>query len=146
MNPENIIYSLEALPQIARHIIKLIRDEHVHFITLEGSLGAGKTSLVRTILQEMGISGLIQSPTFSYVNMYTLPGGKKVYHFDLYRLSSLQQFYDAGFDEYMSDPDALIFIEWPGLIEQELFGIICKVMIEYKSADQREIILTIITQ
>ncbi len=139
MNTKKQIYDLEALPQIADDLIKLIHDENITIVTLEGSLGAGKTSLVRTMLQKMGVQQLVSSPTFSYINMYVLPNGKKVYHFDLYRLSRLQQFYDAGFDEYIEDQNAFILIEWPALIENELHGKICKVMIEYISADQREI-------
>ena len=135
-------YSLDALPHIADDIIKLIKDEHIDIITLEGSIGAGKTSLVRTILQKMGVCQPVSSPTFSYINIYTLPNGKKVYHFDLYRLSRLQQFYDAGFDEYIEDKQALICIEWPALIEKELHGNICKLMIEYISAEEREITYT----
>ena len=79
-------YSLDALPHIADDIIKLIKDEHIDIITLEGSIGAGKTSLVRTILQKMGVCQPVSSPTFSYINIYTLPNGKKVYHFDLYSI------------------------------------------------------------
>ena len=139
MNTKKQIYSLESLPQVADDIIKLIEDKHIHIVTLEGSIGAGKTSLVRTMLQKMGVAQPVSSPTFSYINVYDLPSGKKVYHFDLYRLSRLQQFYDAGFDEYMQDEQALIFIEWPAVLEKELQGKVCTIYIEYISADQREL-------
>ena len=91
------------------------------------------------MLQKMGVAQPVSSPTFSYINVYDLPSGKKVYHFDLYRLSRLQQFYDAGFDEYMQDEQALIFIEWPAVLEKELQGKVCTIYIEYISADQREL-------
>lgn len=139
MNSKKQIYSLDSLPQIADDIIALINNQNIHVITLEGSIGAGKTSLVRIMLQKMGVNQPVSSPTFSYINVYDLPEGKKVYHFDLYRLSGLQQFYDAGFDEYMQDENALILIEWPNLVEKELCGPVCKIYIEYISADQREL-------
>lgn len=143
MNSKKCIYSLDSLPQVADDIIKLIQDNDIHTVTLEGSIGAGKTSLVRTVLQKMGVSQPVSSPTFSYINVYTLPSGKKVYHFDLYRLSGVQQFYDAGFDEYLEDETALVFIEWPELIEKELFGRVCFLKIEYVSSDKREIVYTV---
>ena len=139
MNIIKTTYSLEYLPHIADELMQFIKDQNIDIITLEGSIGAGKTSLVRTILQKMGVAQQVSSPTFSYINVYELPGGKKVYHFDLYRFSRLQQFYDAGFDEYLQDEQALICIEWPELIQKELCGVICSIYIEYVSADLREI-------
>lgn len=139
MNSKKYTYSLDSLPQVAADIIRLMHDENIHIITLQGSIGAGKTSLVRTILQQLGVDQPVSSPTFSYINVYTIANGRKVYHFDLYRLSRLQQFYDAGFDEYLEDDQAIIFIEWPELLEKELHGNVCKLMIEYVSSDKREI-------
>ena len=118
MNIKKQIYSLENLPHIADQIVTFVIDQQIQIVTLEGSIGAGKTSLVRTVLQKMGVFQPVSSPTFSYINIYVLPSGRKVYHFDLYRLSRLQQFYDAGFDEYIEDQDAFILIEWPALIEK----------------------------
>ena len=142
MNVIKKTYSVECLPQIANDLLQLIEDQNIHIVTLEGSIGAGKTSLVRTVLQKMGVNQPVSSPTFSYINVYDLPSGRKVYHFDLYRFSRLQQFYDAGFDEYLQDEQALVLIEWPELIQKELYGAVCSIYIEYVAADKREITYT----
>ncbi|MCC2624764.1 MAG: tRNA ((37)-N6)-threonylcarbamoyltransferase complex ATPase subunit type 1 TsaE [Burkholderiales bacterium] len=79
-------------------------------ITLNGDLGAGKTTLVREILQAMGVTGSIKSPTFTYVEPYHLDY-IDIFHFDLYRFSSADEWLDMGFDEYFINPH-LCFIEW----------------------------------
>ncbi|TNE78195.1 MAG: tRNA (adenosine(37)-N6)-threonylcarbamoyltransferase complex ATPase subunit type 1 TsaE, partial [Bacteroidetes bacterium] len=78
---------------------------------LQGDLGAGKTSLVGAILQHLGSSDVVSSPTFSLVNEYQAPFGY-VYHFDLYRINGVEELYDFGFEEYFR-PDSLVIIEWP---------------------------------
>ncbi len=87
-----------------------------HIFAFTGSLGAGKTTLVRSLLQACGVTGVISSPTFTYVNIYTNNHGQKFYHFDLYRITTVQEFIDAGFDEYLNDQQAYVFIEWPEVI------------------------------
>lgn len=78
----------------------------------QGDLGSGKTTLIRSILLAKSFDGTsITSPTYSYVHEYTKPF--KVYHFDLYRLKKSDDFYTLGFDEYIDDPEAISFIEWP---------------------------------
>lgn len=85
-------------------------------LALTGPLGAGKTSLVRELLVQRGVSGAITSPTFAYVNTYADRDGKTIHHFDLYRLSSADDFCEAGFEEYLDDENAFIIIEWPAVI------------------------------
>ncbi len=79
-------------------------------IALSGDLGAGKTTLVREILHTLGIGGSIKSPTFTYVEPYKL-NDVDVYHFDLYRLSDPEEWFDLGFDEYFINSH-VCFIEW----------------------------------
>ena len=76
-----------------------------------GQAGAGKTTLIRGIAEEMGVDDLrmICSPTFSFLNIY--PGRIPIYHFDLYRLNSPEEFFRAGFDEYLQ-ADGICCIEW----------------------------------
>ena len=70
MNIKKQIYSLENLPHIADQIVTFVIDQQIQIVTLEGSIGAGKTSLVRTVLQKMGVFQPVSSPTFSYINIY----------------------------------------------------------------------------
>ncbi|MDO4905564.1 MAG: tRNA (adenosine(37)-N6)-threonylcarbamoyltransferase complex ATPase subunit type 1 TsaE [Lautropia sp.] len=80
-------------------------------ITLQGDLGAGKTTLVRSILQKLGVEERIKSPTFALVEFYN-PSNYPAYHFDLYRFSSPEQWFDAGFDDIFAGP-GLMLVEWP---------------------------------
>jgi len=80
-------------------------------VHLSGDLGAGKTALARAILRKLGFAGPVKSPTFSLVEPYNLPNFS-IYHFDLYRFSSGEQWFDAGFDDILAGP-GLMLLEWP---------------------------------
>ncbi|KKQ49768.1 MAG: ATPase, YjeE family protein [candidate division TM6 bacterium GW2011_GWF2_38_10] len=90
--------------------------KHYSIITLSGDLGAGKTTLMGKIMKTLGIKQAVTSPTFGYVKTYTTPNNLTIHHFDLYRLSSIDEFFDAGFDEYIVQPNSISFIEWPEII------------------------------
>lgn len=137
---KTVIYALEELPTIITQLQKLMQQYRI--FAIKGSLGAGKTTLVRTLLQACGVQGVVASPTFTYVNIYTNKQGHKFYHFDLYRIQSPQEFIDAGFDEYLNDSEAYIFIEWPEVIEKFLNQHkVCTLDLEYISEDQRSIVI-----
>lgn len=110
--------NLAATNNLAHAIAKAIVPNFV--ITLNGNLGAGKTTLVREILRALGVTGSIKSPTFTLVEPYKV-NDINVFHFDLYRFSDPEEWFDAGFDEYFSQPQ-ISFIEWAekaqGLIPQ----------------------------
>lgn len=80
-------------------------------ISLQGDLGAGKTTLARAILRALGVQGRIKSPTYPLVEFYNLPKFP-AYHFDLYRFCSPDQWFDAGFDDIFAGP-GLMLVEWP---------------------------------
>jgi tRNA threonylcarbamoyladenosine biosynthesis protein TsaE len=81
-----------------------------------GEMGAGKTTFIQFLLAKMGAGDQVSSPTFSIVNEYQLPDKSAVFHFDFYRLSSLQEALDIGCEEYL-ESGSVCLIEWPGLIE-----------------------------
>jgi tRNA threonylcarbamoyladenosine biosynthesis protein TsaE len=85
--------------------------EQPFVIHLSGDLGAGKTALARAMLRKLGFSGPVKSPTFTLVEPYNLPNFS-IYHFDLYRFSTGDQWFDAGFDDILAGP-GLMLLEWP---------------------------------
>ncbi|MBS1988406.1 tRNA (adenosine(37)-N6)-threonylcarbamoyltransferase complex ATPase subunit type 1 TsaE [Candidatus Dependentiae bacterium] len=115
----DIIFNQENIPAIVKkEIIPLLAYKNI--FTLHGPMGAGKTTLVKEILQQSGVTQTVVSPTFGYVNTYHGSHNRIFYHFDLYRLSSIDEFIGAGFDEYFSQKNSFIIIEWPDLIDSLL--------------------------
>jgi tRNA threonylcarbamoyladenosine biosynthesis protein TsaE len=132
-------FSYSELPEIISLLRSNFKQNRVFLFF--GDLGAGKTTIVRTLLESCGVTDPITSPTFTYVNQYrsTLDGTKYI-HFDLYRLANLEQFYALGLDEFLSDQEAFIFIEWPELVQKLLQKNACLITLAHgKSEDQRTI-------
>lgn len=129
------IYGLDQIPEVAEQLVKRLATCQV--MTFTGSLGAGKTTLIRELLHRVGIKEPITSPTFTYMNLYVNQAGQKFYHFDLYRIGSLDAFCAAGFDEYLYQSNSWAFIEWPELIMPILTHDACHLFCEY--ADDKRI-------
>jgi tRNA threonylcarbamoyladenosine biosynthesis protein TsaE len=83
-----------------------------------GKMGAGKTTFIKAICEELGVKDVITSPTFAIVNEYTTDNSS-IYHFDFYRIKKLEEVYDMGFEDYFYS-GSLCLIEWPELIEEVL--------------------------
>ena len=109
----NKIISEKDLPQVARTLLERAGQSRV--FTLSGDLGAGKTTLIRTVCSLLGVpASEINSPTYGLVNEYV--GDTKIYHLDLYRLNRLEEALDIGIEDILSR-GYFCFIEWPELIE-----------------------------
>ena len=106
------ISSLSELPFVAQEILADIQHKIILF---DGEMGAGKTTLIKEMIQQMGSDDETSSPTFSIVNEYETKMGK-VFHFDLYRIKSEEEAMDFGVEEYL-DSGNYCFIEWPDKIE-----------------------------
>ncbi|MGY6562070.1 MAG: tRNA (adenosine(37)-N6)-threonylcarbamoyltransferase complex ATPase subunit type 1 TsaE [Luteibaculaceae bacterium] len=102
------------LDAAAKEIIAAGKDYPIWFLI--GSMGAGKTTLVAAIMQALGSTDLTSSPTYALVNEYSYPNDKIAYHFDLYRLKTIEEALDMGIEEYLHSGH-LCLIEWPQLIE-----------------------------
>ena len=95
-----------------------------------GKMGAGKTTFIKAICEEMGVEDVITSPTFAIVNEYTSQKtGDTIYHFDFYRIKKLEEVYDMGYEDYFYG-GSICFLEWPELIEDLLPEDAVKVSIE----------------
>lgn len=103
------ITSLAHTMQLATHIAHVCTAPCVMY--LQGELGTGKTTLVRNILNTMGVTGRVKSPTFTLVEPYTLPQ-YTLYHFDLYRIVDPNELINIGIDDYCTT-DSICLIEWP---------------------------------
>lgn len=101
--------SLADLPMIARSII--IACGHPRPVLLHGEMGAGKTTFSSAFCSALGCTVHVSSPTFSLVNIYPFPGGE-VYHFDLYRLRSVEEIFALGWEEYEHSGQWML-VEWP---------------------------------
>ncbi|MCI5056910.1 MAG: tRNA (adenosine(37)-N6)-threonylcarbamoyltransferase complex ATPase subunit type 1 TsaE [Flavobacteriales bacterium] len=101
------------LPETQELILRLSKEIlRYNVILLKGPLGAGKTHLVKFLLQNLKVKDDISSPTYSIVNQYQTADSKPVYHFDLYRLNGFEELLDIGFEEYIEESN-LVLIEWP---------------------------------
>ena len=87
-----------------------------------GTMGAGKTTFIKALCRELGVTDEVTSPTFAIVNEYEADGRlyDRIFHFDFYRIKKLEEVYDMGYEDYFYQPHALCLIEWPELIEDLL--------------------------
>lgn len=104
----NTNYSLNELPHIAKILIQLNQK----IILFDAPMGAGKTTLIKEMCVQLGSNDNFSSPTYQIVNEYTYPIGK-IYHFDLFRLKSINELLDVGFEDYILNYSNYCFIEWP---------------------------------
>jgi tRNA threonylcarbamoyladenosine biosynthesis protein TsaE len=84
-----------------------------------GSMGAGKTTFIKALCEEMGVTETVSSPTFAIINEYRGKEGTPIFHFDFYRISKLEEAFDFGYEDYFYSGN-LCFIEWPELVESIL--------------------------
>ncbi|MBK8845943.1 MAG: tRNA (adenosine(37)-N6)-threonylcarbamoyltransferase complex ATPase subunit type 1 TsaE [Bacteroidetes bacterium] len=108
------ISELEKLPIVAHAIADKLKEYPV--VAFYGEMGAGKTTLIKLICNELGVMQATASPTFAIVNEYVSESGRLIYHFDCYRLNSHREFYDLGYEEYFYGHD-ICLIEWPEKVE-----------------------------
>ena len=110
---------LEKLEDWQRVIDNILPQLKYNILLLNGDLGAGKTTFTKFLLARLGSSDEVSSPTYSIVNEYDTENGK-VYHFDLYRMSSIEEVYDIGIEEYLYN-GFLNIIEWADVYLPELY-------------------------
>jgi tRNA threonylcarbamoyladenosine biosynthesis protein TsaE len=133
------IQSLDQIHEAAKEFIAAMGENTV--FALYGKMGAGKTTFVKAVCEELGVTDMINSPTFAIVNEYRSEDkAELIYHFDFYRINKLEEVYDMGYEDYFYS-GALCFIEWPELVEELLPGNTIKVSIEEQKDGTRTVTL-----
>lgn len=104
-----------------------------------GKMGSGKTTFIKAVCEELGVTDVITSPTFAIVNEYqSEQTPKPIFHFDFYRIKKLEEVYDMGYEDYFYS-GSLCFLEWPELIEEILPADVVKVKIEEQADGSRTV-------
>ena len=131
------IDNIDSIREAARQFVTATGENTV--FAFYGKMGAGKTTFIKAVCEELGVEDVITSPTFAIVNEYRSDTtGELIYHFDFYRIKKIEEVYDMGYEDYFYS-GALCFIEWPELIEELLPEEAVKVTIE-ENADGSRIV------
>ena len=118
--------SLDVLDEVAKDIVTSLDERKI--ILFYGEMGSGKTTLIKEICRQLGVTDSMSSPTYGLVNEYNSPKGK-IYHFDLYRVKNLEECLDIGMEEYLYSGNYCL-IEWPDIATSLYPENVVKVRIE----------------
>lgn len=129
-----VSYLLPEIEAVARELLEKTKSKTLLFY---GEMGAGKTTLIKALLKELGAEDIGSSPTFSLVNVYETQNGS-VNHFDFYRINDESEAWDIGFEEYLGSGD-WNFIEWPQKIENFIEEEHQKLKIEVINEQERKL-------
>lgn len=121
---------------------KVLLDKYpsFRFFAFYGEIGAGKTTFIKSICKQLKVIDNVSSPTFAIVNVYQTETADQVFHFDFYRIKTLEEVYDIGYEDYFFS-DQYCFIEWPEKIGELLPEDTIKVEIEVNQKDQSRVLL-----
>lgn len=123
------IRNLHTIRFTAKQFVTHLKNNPEKVYCFYGKMGAGKTTFIKAICEEMGVQETVNSPTFSIVNEYEAKNGEIIYHFDCYRINKIQEALDLGAEEYLYSGN-YCFIEWPENIDAILPDNVVNVGIE----------------
>ncbi|HEX7413675.1 MAG TPA: tRNA (adenosine(37)-N6)-threonylcarbamoyltransferase complex ATPase subunit type 1 TsaE [Bacteroidia bacterium] len=130
--------TIDVLPHVAQDIASAIKDTKI--VLFYGEMGSGKTTLIKEICKQLGVTDSMSSPTFALVNEYHTKDKNTIYHFDLYRIKNLEECLDMGMEEYLYSGN-YCFIEWPDIALPLLSSSYCSVYIKTEKDNTRSISL-----
>lgn len=133
-----IIFKEEDIRQAAKQFVESMGQNTV--FAFYGKMGAGKTTFIKAVCEQLGVQDTVTSPTFAIVNEYEAAQGRPIYHFDFYRIKKVAEAYDMGCEEYFYSGHPC-FIEWPELIEEVLPEETVSVTIEAQPDGVRRLVL-----
>ncbi len=131
---EIIIKDTRPINAAARELLKNTGGRKI--IAFYGSMGAGKTTIIKAVCENLGAIDYATSPTFTLVNEYKTESGNSLFHFDFYRIKKTEEVFDFGIEEYFTG-ESYCFLEWPELIEDILPEETLRIHIEVKDDGQR---------
>lgn len=131
------ISSIEQIQEAAHQFIEAMGNRKL--FAFYGKMGVGKTTFIKAICEQMGVTDVINSPTFAIVNEYLDGDQRPIYHFDFYRIRKPAEVLDIGFEDYINS-DAYCFMEWPEMIEGFLPEETVKVTMEEQDDGSRTVI------
>lgn len=134
------IESLDKIDEAALEFIRAMGDNTV--FAFHGDMGAGKTTFIKAICENLGVSDTINSPTFAIVNEYRSDSGELIYHFDFYRINKIEEVFDFGYEDYFYS-GSLCFIEWPEKVDTLLPKDTVNVYVKVQEDGSREVSLSI---
>ena len=134
MKKQFVATTLNELDAVAEEILDFIEDYKI--VAIEGKMGAGKTTLIKSMCDVLGVAETVSSPTFALVNEYTRADDSSIFHFDFYRIKKLEEVYDIGYEEYFYSGN-YCFIEWPELITVLMPENYAKISIEVGENEDR---------
>lgn len=134
-----IIKDKRYLPAAAKQLLKYSGEKKI--FAFYGSMGAGKTTIIKAVCGYLGALDIVSSPTFTLVNEYKTSEGDSIFHIDFYRTKKQEEVYDFGIEEYLTG-DSYCFMEWPELIEELLPSETVIVRISVDNNEQRTLLIT----
>lgn len=128
------------LPEIAENILSNYPNQKIFIF--RGDLGAGKTTLIKALCRSLQVTNATNSPSFAIINEYIDKNNQSIFHFDFYRINSIQEAFDIGYEEYLYS-GKYCFIEWPEMIESLLPETYVEIVINWEPKENvRKIFVT----
>lgn len=137
---EILIKNKKHLTPAAKQLLKYAGDKKI--FAFYGSMGAGKTTIIKALCGVLNATDIVSSPTFTLVNEYRTSAGESIYHIDFYRIKKQEEVFDFGVEEYLTG-DSYCFMEWPELIEEFLPIDTVKIRITVDNLEQRTLSISL---
>ena len=130
--------SFDEINKIIDKLSQRIKTDNIKSIALIGDLGTGKTHISKRICKNLGVTENVKSPTFTYLLEYDLED-IKIVHFDLYRLSNIDELYEVGYQEYVDADNTLLLIEWANNVPEVIEETSIVINLEYFDENSRSV-------